>query len=410
MAGSKRSKRESLLIAILLSAVLTISSLPALSQSPLDAANYQVLAGGLQNSHIQFARHHQGRIAFLGGSITYNGGWRDSLMAYFQKRFPETEFEFIAAGIPSMGSTPSAFRLHRDVLSKGSIDLLFIEAAVNDATNGRSSQEQIRAMEGVVRQLRISNPNADVVIMYFVDPDKMQDYRKGIEPQVITNHQKVARYYSIPTINLAKEVTDRIDNEEFTWENDFVDLHPSPFGQGVYARSMIRFLNQVYAGEVNSNDYIKPHSLPEKLDPWCYCQGLLIDISTIAPAKGWTLDPRWEPSDSTGTRNNYVEVPMLVGNTPGSVLKFDFEGNAVGIAVAAGHDAGIIEYKIDQGDWHKQNLFTRWSSQLHLPWYYTLATGLSTQQHRLEIRISQEKDPRSNGHSCRIRYFYVNSH
>jgi hypothetical protein len=78
---------------------------------PLDASTYHNLGAGLQNSRIQFERSKQGRVAFLGGSITYNGGWRDSLMVYLQKRFPQTEFEFIAAGIPSMGSTPSAFRL-----------------------------------------------------------------------------------------------------------------------------------------------------------------------------------------------------------------------------------------------------------------------------------------------------------
>jgi len=51
----------------------------------------------------------KGRVAFLGGSITHNPGWRDSVMKYLENRFPETDFEFIAAGIPSMGSTPGAF-------------------------------------------------------------------------------------------------------------------------------------------------------------------------------------------------------------------------------------------------------------------------------------------------------------
>ena len=216
---------------------------------PLESSNYHDLATGLNNSHIQFERNGQGRIAFLGGSITYNGGWRDSLMAYFEKRFPETDFEFVAAGIPSMGSTPSSFRLQRDVISQGRIDLLFLEAAVNDATNGRSTEEQIRGMEGVVRNLRRSNAAADIIIMHFVDPDKMKDYRQGNEPAVITNHNKVAHHYRIPTINLAKEVTDRIDHREFTWEDDFKDLHPSPFGQGVYAHSMIQFLEKAYNGK-----------------------------------------------------------------------------------------------------------------------------------------------------------------
>ena len=130
-------------------------------------------------------------MAFLGGSITHNPGWRDSVMKYLENRFPETDFEFIAAGIPSMGSTPGAFRLHRDVLMDGPVDLLFEEAAVNDATNGRSSQEQIRGMEGIVRHARTASATTDIVIMHFVDPDKMGSYRKGQIPEVIINHEKV---------------------------------------------------------------------------------------------------------------------------------------------------------------------------------------------------------------------------
>ncbi len=91
----------------------------------LDSRKYHHLRGGLDNYRISFEQEKKGRVAFLGGSITYNPGWRDSICQYLQKRFPETHFEFIAAGIPSLGSTPGAFRLERDVLSKGKIDLLF---------------------------------------------------------------------------------------------------------------------------------------------------------------------------------------------------------------------------------------------------------------------------------------------
>ena len=110
-----------------------------------------------------------------------------------------------------------------------------------------------------------------------------------------------------------------------------------------------------------------------------------------------------------GTRNNYTAVPMLISHTPGATISMGFEGSAVGIAVAAGQDAGIVEYRIDQGPWYSQNLYTRWSSQLHLPWYYTLASELSDREHQLEIKISQEKDSDSNGNACRIRYFFVNA-
>ena len=376
---------------------------------PLESANYHTMRNGIQNCRIQFERNKTGRVAFLGGSITYNPGWRDSICTYLEQRFPETKFEFIAAGIPSMGTTPGAFRLQRDVLSKGKIDLLFEEAAVNDATNERTTDEQIRAMEGIIRHTRKSNPAVDIVMMHFVDPDKMNDYRHNLEPQVITNHNKVANHYNIPVINLAKEVTERIGNGEFTWEGDFKNLHPSPFGQGIYAHSMIEFLENAFSAHIDNDDKITGYSLPGKLDNFCYDNGELIDIKSVKVTKGWSIDPKWNPNDGTGLRPNYFNVPMLIGE-PGKSISLNFKGTAVGIAVAAGQDAGIVEYRIDKGEWQKQNLFTRWSNQLHLPWYYTLANGLDQKEHKLELRISEEKDGQSKGNTCRIRYFFANGY
>lgn len=382
----------------------------ALQHAPLNASNYHHQRKGLKNSQIKFERYKKGRVAFLGGSITYNSGWRDSIAAYLEKRFPETAFEFIAAGIPSMGTTPAAFRLERDVLSKGKIDLLFEEAAVNDASNGRATTEQIRAMEGIVRHSRMANPDIDIVMMHFVDPDKIKSYSNGIEPEVITNHDSVAEHYDIPTINLAKEVPDRIHNKEFTWAADFKNLHPSPFGQGIYTNSMIDFLSNAFSGPMDSDDKMSSHVLPEKMDTYSYDRGYLLDVSTAKLGRGWSVDTSWNPKDRTGTRLNYVDVPMLISDKPRSTLKLKFEGTAVGIAVAAGKDAGNIEYRINKKEWKKLNLFTKWSASLHLPWYYTLASELSKKEHVLEIRIAETNDKRSTGNACRIRYFYVNTY
>lgn len=374
----------------------------------LHSSDYHQMFEGLRNSQIKFEHKKEGRVAFLGGSITYNPGWRDSVCAYLVRRFPHTKFEFVLAGIPSMGTTPAAFRLERDVLSKGKIDLLFEEAAVNDASNNRTAEEQIRGMEGIIRHLRISNNEMDIVMMHFVDPDKIASYNQGMVPEVISNHNQVAVQYRIPSINLAKEVSDRIRNKEFSWEADFKDLHPSPFGQGIYSRSMLDFLDSAYSGHFGSEELPSAHELPAKIDSEAYDKGQLIDISEAKFCRNWRIDSNWKPNDKTGTRSNYVNVPMLVSESPGSRLKLKFNGHAVGIAVAAGQDAGYIEYRIDKGQWEELNLFTKWSHSLHLPWYYTLVTGLSDRRHLLEIRVSKLKDENSNGTACRIRYFYVN--
>jgi lysophospholipase L1-like esterase len=373
----------------------------------LNLEEFHVHRGSLRSSMLKFENEKQGRIVFLGGSITFNGGWSDSVMSFIQKKYPDTAFDFINAGIPSMGSTSGAFRFQRDVLKNGSVDLLFVEAAINDNTNGRSADEIIRGMEGIVRHALLENEACDMVMMHFADPGKMKDYQNGKVPEVIQLHEKVAEHYGISSINLAKEVTKRIDAGEFDWENDFKDLHPSPPGQKIYFHSIKEFLNHAWKS-ASENQNVTQKSIPNPVDEYAYSRGVLIEPNPPKPIKGWEMIKNWEPIDGASTRQNYTSVPMLVGTWPGQVIKFPFEGNAVGIAVAAGPDAGIIEYSIDNSSWQKLDLFTKWSSGLHLPWFYTLGAGLKNRRHMLQIRLTDEKNPESNGNVCRLRYFYFN--
>nr|WP_299417673.1 SGNH/GDSL hydrolase family protein [uncultured Emticicia sp.] len=374
----------------------------------LSSSDFHQLRKGLPNCKISFTQNKHSRVAFLGGSITYNHGWRDSVSAYLIKRFKETTFDFVTAGISSFGSVPNAFRLERDVILKGKIDLLFVEAAVNDQTNGTNSEEQIMAMEGIVRHVRKTNPAVEVVFMHFVDPEKIAQYNKNEVPEVIVNHEKIASYFQSPSINLAKEVTERIKNKEFTWENDFKNLHPSPFGQGVYAKSIIALLETAFAGHTDADDKIINYSLPKKLSQFSYESGRFLDASTAKIDKNWSIIEKWNPNDGTGTRSDFVDVPMLSSNKIGSKLQLKFNGNVIGVAVAAGQDAGIIEYRVDGKNWKKYDLFTQWSKSLHLPWFCTLENTLTDGEHTLEIKISAEKNIQSIGNACRIRYFYIN--
>jgi len=377
----------------------------AMSQK-LDSKNYHTFRESLKNSSQKFEKDKAGRIVFMGGSITFGNGWRDSVCNFIQKEFPETKFDFINAGVSSMGSTPGAFRFENDVLKNGKVDLLFLEAAVNDDTNSTPPGEITRGMEGIVRHAKNANPLCDIVIMHFVDPGKMVDYKNGKIPDVIRLHEKVAEHYNVSTINLAKEVTERISAGEFDWQNDFKDLHPSPFGQHIYYQSMKQFLqNALISNESVLSTMVE---LPEPLDKFSYSNGILVEPNPPKPIKGWKMIENWNPADGKGTRANYVNVPMLVGEYPGKIIKFEFKGNAVGIAVAAGPDAGIIEYSIDDSDWQKQDLFTQWSKNLYLPWFYTLGTGLKSGKHMLQIRLTDKKNAESTGNKCVLRYFYFN--
>jgi len=344
-------------------------------------------------------------VAFMGGSITYNPGWRDKVCQYLKETYPTTHFTFIEAGIPSLGSLPHAFRLQTDVLDRGTVDLLFLEAAVNDHANNTDSLVQLRSMEGIIRHALTSNSFMDIVLMAFADEDKNAEFEKGHEPFEVKVHRQLAEYYGLPFINLAKEVYSRIKHEEFTWKDDFKDLHPSPYGQNLYfqsIKSLFQLSEQEYKGETIVNG-----KLPKPQQENAYDKGEYTDVHQATNLIGFKVVENWKPSDQKETRDGFVNIPVLEGAKAGSSFKFLFTGNAVGMAIVSGPDAGNIEYRIDKGKTKTLSLFTPWSNSLHLPWHLMLADGLKSGKHLLEVKIKANSENPSRN-ACRIVHFLVN--
>ena len=384
---------------------------PRVVTKTLPGDDWFELRGRFENSRVRFEREKKGRVAFVGGSITQMRGWREMTIDYLRSRFPETKFDFVSAGIASMGSTPGAFRLERDAFGRGPVDLLFEEAAVNDLHNGRSEDERRRGMEGIVRRARSLNPNVDIVVMHFVDPNHMRDYRAGKLPKVIKTHEEVTQHYELPSLHLALEVTQRIDAGEFTWEKDFRNLHPSPFGHRLYASTIRRLFSTVWSKPLATDSRIVPHRMPEKaLDRFSYDRGRYVDVRG-AQRQGFELVEKCDPRRDGiggGVRPGFVNVPMLEGKKPGDSFRFRFRGRGVGLFVAAGPDTGVIEYRIDGSEPERVDLFTKWSGRLHLPWAYVLDAELSDGEHELEVKITDQKNPKSDGHACRVVHMLVN--
>ncbi len=366
---------------------------------------YTNVRNGLNRSYVAMAERKEVTVAFLGGSITYNPGWRNKTCSWLQERFPGTRFRFIAAGIPSLGSLPHAFRLQSDVLDSGKIDLLFIEAAVNDRANNTDSLTQLLSLEGIVRHAKYNNPAMDIVMMSFADPAKTTDYDNDVIPAEIVNHELVAEHYHLPSINLAKEIHDKLKAGEFTWEYDFRDLHPSPFGQELYFAAIKKLLQRCFENEPLSSTRTL---LPKPLNKSVFDLGNYVPLRQASYDAGWTMEEKWVPKDKLPTRDGFVRVPVLEADQPGAVLSFSFEGNAVGIAVVSGADAGFISYSIDNGTYKTRDLYTQWSSWLHLPWYILLGKGLKNGKHVVKIKVAPEKNNDSKGHACRIVHFLVN--
>uniref|UniRef100_UPI0035668D78 alpha/beta fold hydrolase n=1 Tax=Bacteroides fragilis TaxID=817 RepID=UPI0035668D78 len=377
-------------------------------QPGYEAKQCYTLRGDYRNSYQMFEKERVGTVAFLGGSITEMKGWRDMICEDLKQRFPYTKFTFIDAGIPSTGSTPGAFRLADDVLSKAKVDLLFVEAAVNDDTNGFNAIEQVRGMEGIVRHALLSNPSMDIMMLHFIYDPFIPKLDGGQMPDVILNHERVANHYLVPSVNLATEIAARMREGEFNWEQ-FGGTHPKPLGHAYYAATINKVLDEMYASCVAAGTAVKPHVLPAvPLDGYSYINGKLVDIRQAHINKGWQLVPSWTPRLIAETRPGFVDVPMLETDRPGAKLTLDFEGTAVGIFCVSGPAAGILEYSIDGAPFKKLDTFTAWSGGLYIPWVYMFDTELPKGKHRLMLRMSKDHHPQSKGTACQIRQFVVN--
>ena len=375
------------------------------AQNKLQSASFITFNGYSSNFAEKLEKSEPVTVAFLGGSITNMEGWRALVCNYLTKTYTQTKFKFINAGIPSLGSLPHAFRLQRDVLDSGKIDLLFVESAVNDHANKTAEQTQRRALEGIIRHALNKNPKTNIVLMAFADEDKNNDFDNCKMPVEVKVHSDLAEYYHLPFINLALEVDKRIANKEFTWADDFKNLHPSPFGQQLYFNTIKTYLEE----NQKSTNRKANAGLPKIIDKFAYTKGQYVNINAAENLNTFSINKNWKPSDGLEARPGFVNIPVLESSTRNSGFDLVFKGNAVGIAILSGPDAGMLHYRIDGGEEKTIDLYTQWSASLHLPWYLLLGDQLSGGEHKLSVRTSDYHDPKSTGYTCRIAYFLVNS-
>lgn len=400
------------LAALLLCAMLALGTAVAATAATAPAAqapfgdNVQ-LRGILDNARRQFERTGKGTVAFLGGSITEMNGFRPLVCEILQRRFPKTVFNFINAGIASTCSTTGAFRLERDVLAAGPVDLLFVEFAVNDDQDGHfAPKECIRGMEGVIRHARQRNPNMDLVITYFVNPAMLKTLQGGGTPLTIEAHESVARHYGVSTINLAREVAAEITSATLTWAA-YGGVHPARPGNALCARMIDELFNRAWAAPLAADVKLQAHPLPpQPLDPLNYAAGRFIDPKQARAGRGWTLAvPDWKALPG-GKRERFTSLPMLCASEPGAEATLDFKGRAVGAYIVAGPDAGIAEASIDGGPFRAVDLFHEYSKDLHYPRTVMLGNDLQPGPHTLKLRLASQT--RSAGHAMRIMQFVAN--
>lgn len=371
--------------------------------------DFVALRGNYKNSFARFAKEKKGHVAFLGGSITEMDGYRPRIAEWLQKRFPETEFQFTNAGISSTCSNTGAFRLQRDVLSKGTVDLLFVEFAVNDDQDAAHSADRcVQGMEGIIRHTRQHNPCADVVMTHFVNPGMLETLASDESILSASQHEIVARHYGISSVYLSKVVAARIGDGTLTWK-EFGGTHPGPVGNQLAADLVTSVLTEAWRGlDINGFEAV-PHELPlVSIRETSFSQGRLLLPDQTELSEGWEVSiPDWDTIKG-GKRSRFLNVPMLHSTTPNAATEFTFHGNAVGAYMVAGPDAGRLEFQVDDQGWGSAELYHRFSKTLHYPRTVMFGSGLKPGKHRLRLRVSSDRHEQSQGNAARVIGFAVN--
>jgi len=382
---------------LVLLALVISSAFPETADIPAGTSpELFLLRDGLQQSRMVFETTRQGRVAYLGGSITASPGWRDITYDLLKERFPDTTFDFINAGV---GGTNSTF-------GKGPVDLLFLEFAVNDGADSTPGNRPLRAMEGIIRQARTLNPRMDICMLYFADTEKVETYKKGETPEIIQLHETVAEHYGIPVIYLAAEVTRRINAGALDWARFSRDsCHPTEEGHALYGKCIDLLLHAAWGSASSAEKTLITRPLPEPLDPLNYEHGRFVPLDQAHIIEGWKRLPQWD----TEKKCNYGgTVDVLAAEAPGAVLELTFEGTVIAVSAIAGMDAGSIDVSIDGGTPTHRDFFDSYCTQFHRPVFHVLAEDMAPGEHSLRITVTGDSNPQSTGHAVRIQKFAVN--
>lgn len=353
------------------------------------------MRGDLLRSYARFEAGGPVRVAFMGGSVTTQS-WREPVMAALKARFPKAQFDFIMAGVGGTDANLGAFRLPRDVFSRGKVDLFFLEFAVNGGG--------VRAMEGIVRQAKRLNPDIDILLTYFASTPHVADADQGTIPGIVRDHEQVAEHYALPSLFFYREVARYIKEGRLKWTEFSGDVvHPTQRGCDLYAQWYRSFLDQAWSKPGPTK---VTAALPAPLDPLCYDHGQLVAPSAATVVRGFAMHIGWAPEK---TCNFAPPVDVLEATEPEAELTYGFGGTAIGLYLIAGFDAGTITYSIDGAAPRTVDLYDEpWCGMFHRPVHRLLAEDLAAGAHRVTIKMTATHHAKSTGTAMRILSLMVN--
>ncbi|MFR9546508.1 MAG: SGNH/GDSL hydrolase family protein [Rikenellaceae bacterium] len=167
--------------------------------------------GGLPNFFDKIERAEEVAVAYFGGSITAQAGWRVQSLNYLKEEYPKAKFRELNATIGGTGSDLGALRINYDVFRQEP-DLLFVEFAVNDSRT--DSLVILNSMEGIVRKTWERYPYCDICFVYTFHKPLLEELLAGEYNLSVRVMELVAERYNIPTVHLGSEALKLIKSGE----------------------------------------------------------------------------------------------------------------------------------------------------------------------------------------------------
>jgi lysophospholipase L1-like esterase len=339
------------------------------------------------------------RIAYFGGSITAQPGWRPKSLAYFQKTFPAAKFVEIHAAIGGTGSDLGVHRLKSDVLDHRP-DLVLVEFAVND---GGAAPEQIfRCMEGIVRQIRRTSPLCDIGFVYTLTEALAPAMLEGKFQRSASAMERIADHYGLPTIHLAMEVARLAREGRLVWKaplpktdaekqalgDKFVfapdAVHPHvETGHELYLQAIVRSFAPIRAASAAPG----PHPLPPPHTAANYERAQLVPISAAQLSSDFRpLDPK---KDDLGKRFANRLPALHRAAAAGATLTFKFKGTRCAIYDVIGPDGGQVRVTLDDRPPEVRPRFDSYCTYHRLN-SFVIGSDLPDTEHTVKIELLAE--------------------
>ena len=317
-------------------------------------------------------------VGFIGGSITQGFSATDldkcyaaRIFGWLKKVFPNTEFDYVNAGIGATDSQFGAARVQEDLLQRLP-DLVFVEFSVND----HSTPHFCETYEGLVRQIYGSASAPAMVLIHnvYYDTGKSAAYY----------HAQVGRHYDLPCISIQNSIYPAVAAGRLPAEKITADfLHPNDLGHELVASVITNFLEKVIHDKTQEPQEIFPAPLTENAYEHC----VRLQYSNSTPGKSVFVDDMTPQRDITDIFRNGWSA-----GEKGAYLEFAFRGTGAAVQYRRVKDGpapiatAVVDENPETACVLDGTFDETWGDKMQLT---TVAEHLPYGEHRVRIELTE---------------------